>query len=219
MSFTIVKIEVDIEGGNVFEQYREYMQRYVELTDEKWSMIEPKLTIKRYEKGDTILNMGEVEESMRFLNRGLARAYFLDEEGREYTWGIFFNDANSQMTNLFVVDYASFINQSESQLAIEAVETCEFVVLNKNDLASINLNTEENCTFAKQMANQAYTALQNYIIYRQKYSAKQRYVEFVKRAPHLLDKVPQYQLASLLGITPQHLSRLKKEVEGEIYDT
>jgi CRP-like cAMP-binding protein len=46
---------------------------------------------------------------------------------------------------------------------------------------------------------------------RQTHSAKERFDDFIDKTPYLLEKVPQYHIASLLGITPQHLSRLKKE--------
>lgn len=61
------------------------------------------------------------------------------------------------------------------------------------------------------MGQEAYSYLHNLIIQRQTLTAKERFEEFIKNTPHLLDKVPQYHIATFLGITPQHLSRLKKE--------
>ena len=61
------------------------------------------------------------------------------------------------------------------------------------------------------MAEEAYSYLHTRVIERESKSAKERFIDFIKKTPHLLDKVPQYHIASFLGITPQHLSRLKKE--------
>jgi hypothetical protein len=54
------------------------------------------------------------------------------------------------------------------------------------------------------------------IIVRQTKTAKERFETFIKDTPHLLEKVPQYHIATFLGITPQHLSRLKKEYKINI---
>ncbi len=70
--------------------------------------------VMHYEKGDIILNMGSVCTHLLFMNKGLARGYLLDEEGKDYTWSLHFNDEYAQMHNLFVTDYESFLHQTPS---------------------------------------------------------------------------------------------------------
>ena len=64
------------------------------------------------------------------------------------------------------------------------------------------------------MAQEAYSYLHILTIQRQTLTASERFEYFIKQTPHLLDKVPQYHIATLLGITPQHLSRLKKKYKN-----
>ncbi|VAY87385.1 cAMP-binding proteins - catabolite gene activator and regulatory subunit of cAMP-dependent protein kinases [hydrothermal vent metagenome] len=195
----------------MYTKYKEFITKYIPLNFIEWNIIKSKLKIVLYKKDDIIHNIGDICTQLMFINSGLARAYILDENGKDSTWAIYFNDKNSRMVNLFVVDYASFINQTKSKLAIDAIEDCEVVMINFKDVEFLYNNTKKGDRFGRLINQEVYTYLHNFIIQRQTKSAKDRFEEFVNTTPHLLKKVPQYHIATFLGITPQHLSRLKKE--------
>ena len=194
----------------MFSKYKEFIQQYVSLNSIGWNIVKSKLKIEYYKKGDIIHNIDDICSKLIFINSGLARGYIIDENGKDHTWSIYFNDKNSHMTNLFVVDYESFLNQTKSKLCIEALEDCEVVVTDYKDVQFLYNNTKKGDRFGRMMSEEAYKYLHNFIIQRQTTSAKERFEEFINTTPHLLEKVPQYHLATFLGITPQHLSRLKK---------
>ena len=146
-----------------------------------------------------------------FLNSGLARGYMIDENGKDHTWVINFNDDNAHVTNVFVVDYHSFIQQTPSQLTIEFLEDSEVVSVEYEDLMFLYNHIKKGDRFGRFMSQEAYGYLHDFLIQRQTHSAKERFEAFMKDTPYLLDKVPQYHIATLLGMTPQHLSRLKRE--------
>ena len=187
------------------------MQKHISLNFAEWNIVKTKFEIIHYAKGDIIHNAGETCTKLMFINSGLARAFIVDENGKDNTWAIYFNDSNSHMTNLFVVDFESFTNQTESQLEIVALEDCEVVALEFRDVEYVYSNTKKGNQFGRLMAQEAYSYLHNLTIQRQVLTATQRFEHFMSQTPHLLDKVPQYHIATLLDITPQHLSRLKKE--------
>lgn len=195
----------------MFEKYKIFFEKYISLNFIEWSLLKSKLQVVNYQKGDIILRFGSVCPQLFFINSGLARGYLIDEQGKDYTWGLFFNDANAQMHNIFVTDYDSFLHQQPSQIEIEALEECELLSIDHRDLQYLYNKLKKGERFGRLMAESAYSYLHRYIIDRQTKSASQRFKEFVERNPHLLDKVPQYHIATFLGITPQHLSRLKKE--------
>jgi len=197
-----------------YRQFKEFIEAKVALNFLEWNIIKSKLKIKHYKKGEIIHNIGDVSKELMFINSGLARAYILDENGKDNTWAIYFNDANSHMTNLFVTDYESFTNQSESKLAIDALEKCEVVCVAHKDVDFLYNNTKKGDRFGRLMNQEAYVYLHNLIILRQTTSAKERFEIFIQETPHLLEKVPQYHIATFLGVTPQHLSRLKKEYKN-----
>jgi len=195
----------------MFLKYKKFLQHYVSLNFIEWNIIKSKLKIKHYKKGDIIHPIGDIYTKLMFINSGLARGFVINEEGKDTTWSIFFNDENSHMTNLLVVDYESFLTQKASKLEIVALEDCEIVMTEHKDIEFIYNNTKKGDRLGRLLAQEAYMYLHNFIIQRQTKTAKERFEDFIKETPHLIEKVPQYHIATLLGITPQHLSRLKKE--------
>ena len=195
----------------MFSKFKNFIQKYIALNSNDWNIIKSKLKMKYLKKGENIHNIGNISSQIMFVNSGLARTYILDENGKDYTWGIHFNDRNAYITNLFIGDYESFINQTPSKFAIDALDDCEVIVLTYSDLEFLYANTTIGDRFGRLINQEAYTYLHNSIIDRQTKTAKERFENFMNTTPYLLEKVPQYHIATFLGITPQHLSRLKKE--------
>ncbi len=194
----------------MFSQYNAFIKKHIEVTPAEWELIESTLFLKRFEKGDTILRQGDICTDIYFINNGLARAYIIDESGKDFTWSIFFNDEKAKVVNLFITEYDSFLRQTPSALYIEALEPCELVGISYENVQLLYDRLKNGERFGRMMAEAAYSYAQNRIIEQLSKSAKARFESFVAHTPHLLDKVPQYHIATFLGITPQHLSRLKK---------
>jgi len=195
----------------MFTKYKKFISSYITINFIEWNLFQSKLKIVHYKKGEVIHHIGDVCSELMFINSGIARSFIIDEDGKDYTWVIYFNDKNSQMTNLYAVDYDSFINQKESRLEIVALEDCEMVVVEYKDVQFVYDKLKRGERFGRLMSQEAYSYVHNMIIDRQIKTAKERFDDFIKKTPYLLDKVPQYHVATFLGITPQHLSRLKKE--------
>lgn len=196
---------------NVFDQYRQFSSKYVSFNVLEWELLKSKLTVVDYKKGEIFHQAGDVCDHLMFINQGIVRAYVLSDSGDDYTWSIFFNDQDSEMTNVFVVDYESFISQSASRLHFEVLADCQLLALSQKDLQFLYKHAKKSERFGRLMAELAYSYTHNLVIDRMTKSAPERYVEFVEKTPYLLDKVPQYHIATLLGITPQSLSRIKKQ--------
>jgi len=194
----------------MYTKYKIFIEKYISQNFIEWTLFKSKLQVKNYKKGQTIHHIGDVCDKLSFIDYGLARAYMIGEDGKDYTWSIFFNDKNSHMTNLFVIDYDSFLNQTPSSLGIEAIEDCQLFVIDYSDVQFLYDNLKNGERFGRLMSQEAYSYLHKLMIDRQLKTAKERFDEFMETTPYLLDKVPQYHIATFLGITPQHLSRLKK---------
>ena len=89
----------------MFTKYKNFIKKYIEPNSLEWMLIKSKLFIKKFNKGDTILHQGDICKNIYFLNYGLARAYIIDEDGKDFTWSIFFNDENAHIVNLFATEY------------------------------------------------------------------------------------------------------------------
>ena len=90
------------------------------------------------------------------------------------------------------------------------------VVIDYKDIQFLYKNTKYGDRFGRLMAQEAYKYLHNLFIERQTKTEKERFEDFIHTTPYLMEKVPQYHIATFLGITPQHLSRLKKSIKINI---
>lgn len=200
----------------MFRSFKKFIQQHQQLGSIEWKIFEARLSIKQFKTGEIVLHQGDICEELYFIDSGLARAFIIDEDGKDYTWSIFFNDENAQMSNLFVTDYDSFLHQKGSSMQIEAIEDTTLITAKYQDVQFVYNKLKKGERFGRLMAEEAYGYLHSQIISRQTKSAKERFDDFVSCTPYLLDKVPQYHIATFLGITPQHLSRLKKECKINI---
>jgi len=195
----------------MFSKYKQFIENYISFNTLEWKLIQTKLQTVHYKKGEIIHHQGDICKKSLFITNGLARGYIINEDGKDYTWHIFFNDENSKMFNLFAIDNNSFTNQVPSRLEIEALENCEFVEIEYKDVEFLYSYFKKGERFGRLLNQKAYGDLQDMFCDRQTKTAQQRFDNFMDKTPYLLNKVPQYHIASYLGITPQHLSRLKKE--------
>ena len=100
----------------MYKEYKKFIDQYISFNIIEWTLFKSKLKISHHKKGEIIHYAGDVCTKLMFINSGIVREYFIDDNGKDHTWDICFNDGNSQMTNVYVVDYDSFINQKESKI-------------------------------------------------------------------------------------------------------
>lgn len=196
----------------MYQKYKKYIDQYISFNIIEWTLFKSKLKISHHKKGEIVHYAGDICSKLMFINYGIARAYIIDDEGKDHTWSIYFNDKNAKMTNFYLVDYDSFIHQTESHISIEILEDCELVTVDYDNVQFLYNKLKKGERFGRLMSESAYSYTHNHIIDRMTKSAMQRFEEFMRNTPYLLEKVPQYHIATLLGITPQSLSRLKKRL-------
>ena len=195
----------------MFDKYKSLIQEFVNLTNEEWALIESKLTLKQYKKGDSLLQAGDICQTLRFINKGIARLFFINEEGKEFTCFIGHNNKNARATDKFILDFESFSKQTPSSSFSDVVDDCETVEMSFHDLQDLCSKIKNVQTFMDEMGSLVFTNIRDDMVYRSTTTAKQRYEDFSQENQQLLKKVPQHQLATFLGIAPQSLSRLKNE--------
>lgn len=178
------------------------------LSEEEFAQILPSIKTKRFEKNEYLLKQGDICPHYFFVEQGVLRFYSLNEEGKE-------NILQFATENWIVSDRGSVFFQQPSTYYIDAVEDTIAVILDEsfvNEVAKLNPN------FRKQNE----ILLQNHIRHLYKRislllgaSARKRYLEFVTMYPDIMLRVPQWMIASYLGVTPESLSRVRKALAKE----
>lgn len=195
----------------MYTKYKKFIDKHIDITLVEWKQYKSKINIEHYKKGQIIHHAGDICQKISFINTGLARAYMIGEDGKDYTWNIIFNDNNAKVNNLFAVDYYSFITQNESMVNIEVVEDCELLVIEYDVVQSLHKTLQKEERLSRLISEIAYATLYEKMVDRQMKTSQERFDIFMQTTPYLLDKVPQYHIATYLGMTPQHLSQLKKD--------
>jgi len=163
-------------------------------------------------KNQFLLQAGEVCNGTYFVEKGLLRMYSIDKNGKEHI-------IQFAPEKWLISDRSSLYFNEKSNYYIEAVEESEILVLTKDFFANINLefpNTVENndLLLQKHIRN-----LQNRVNSLLSDTAEERYMSFIKMYPDILLRVPQWMVASYLGITPESLSRVRKELARKNFQT
>lgn len=189
-----------------------FISEFVQFSDSDSNLLENELKLKTFKAGDKILQEGSICKYILFVTSGKARSFFINHEGQDFTWNFHFNDNESRFENYFLVDYNSFLLQTPTFLSFQALEDIEVVMLS---YASIQTLTSKSILLEKVASKMSETAYQN--VHKRAFTlltlnAKERYLQLLKEEPHLLNKFQHYLIASYLGVAPQSLSRLRKEI-------
>lgn len=159
-----------------------------------------------FQKGDFLLSEGQVCKNLYFINSGLTKSYLLNE-GKEHI-------RQFAAENDFVVDLGSLLSQHKSAFFIQTLESTEALKITFEDLDKLFNSSFSFMKLGKVIADRSTINLIKRSVSLVKDDAKQRYLDFIKERPSLIQRVPQFMIASHLGITPESLSRIRKEISG-----
>lgn len=187
---------------NDLENIKKLISNNIAITDEEWALYSPRLKVKTFEKKDIILEQGQVCKHVYFVEKGLLRIFFVDNDGVEKTF-------HFSMEGTFATDYESFLKNIPSTYSIQALENSK-VILTTLDLLEFGYKHLTNGEkLGRLLAEKYFFIFSDKIqsIYTE--SSIERYNNLNIRFPGILQRVPQHLIASYLNISPVHLSRLK----------
>ena len=176
--------------------------RHIPLSSSAQEFIGARLVPKTLHKGAHFLRAGEFNNKMAFLESGLLRSYYFDEEGREHT-------TRFVEVGGFFTDLDSFQQGSKSERSIEALLDCQILVIDKRSIQECQHEIESWDTFEKDyISNQLMKKIHFQRQVAQSNSQK-AYETFLASYPGAARYAPRYQIASFLGLSPFSLSRIK----------
>jgi CRP-like cAMP-binding protein len=178
------------------------------LRQEKFNEIEITSFIETFEvvtlqKGDHILKEGQVCTFLGFVDKGLLIYYNISEDGEEKI-------CDFAIENQWVTQYQSMSTNSKSLLSIKAIEPTILLKTTHQNLMNIAEEMPRIDKYFKKMIDNFLFTMVSRTNDFQNLIAEERYSKFVKENPQLIQRLPQYYLASFLGIAPQSLSRIRK---------
>lgn len=184
------------------------MDKFTSLNEEEQKAIANDIVIKEYKKGTTLLIQGEVPTNCYFVLKGCVRQYTIDEKGKEVTSNFYTEEQAIVIFNHHKLD-------KSSEFTFSCLEDCLLVVGDLNTEKDMYNKYEQLETMTRRMIEENLGQVQEEFATFVASTPEERFKTLLMKRPHLIDRVPQHQLASYLGITPESLSRIKKRVHKE----
>lgn len=153
-------------------------------------------------KGSFFLKAGEVNRHVGFLDKGLVR-YFVYKDGEESTFEF-------TKEGEFVADYQSFNNKSYSIQNIQAIEDCELLIIDYPSVQNIFKTTKNGNLIGRIVLEHRFDVMVSQLLNIYMQSHEERYSSFISQYSDLAQRIPQYLIASYVGVKPQSLSRIRR---------
>ena len=159
---------------------------------------------RSFKKDDFLMKEGKTCDWIAYIGSGIVRNFYYSSKGEEITYCLTF-------PNAFISAYSSFIRNKETFENLQAISDVEALIIRKKDYQALINSSRAWLEFSNHFAEQSYVLMEERLLSLQMESAEQRYRSLLRSSPEYLEHIPLKYIASYLGITPRHLSRLRKD--------
>jgi len=184
---------------------KNYLSSFHILTEEEIDAFINVTTSLELKKGDYLVTEGDISKKIAYIQSGIFRSFYYSSESEEVTYCFTFK-------NTIITAYSSWILQLPSSENIQALTDMQLRIITKKDVDFLEETYPNWIKFFKHVAEQEYIGLEKRIFLLQRESAEKRYQDLLTNYPEYLHTIPLQYLASYLGVTQRHLSRIRKNI-------
>lgn len=189
----------------MFELLIKKFEEKIQLTKEEKELSKTFFAPKKLRKKQYLLQEGDVCKYIAFVEKGILRSYTVDEKGTEHILQFAFE-------GWWISDQYSFLTGEPSIYNIDSLEDSELLLLSKQAEEQLLTQIPKFERYFRILMQNNLIALQRRIESSLSKSAEMRYADLVDSCPTIPQRVPQHMMASFLGITPETLSRIRKQI-------
>ncbi|MGB5417836.1 Crp/Fnr family transcriptional regulator [Algibacter sp.] len=183
----------------------EYINKFISLTVEEENILLSKIVHRKYLKDQYIAQQGDICKSANFIISGCTKTFYMDKEGQEHI--VMFS-----IEDWWASDLGSFITQTPADFNVQCLENTQLIQFTHDNLEELYKQVPKLERLFRKIVERAFIASQNRIIRNFSLSAKERYLIFKDTNPKIEQRVPQYMIASYLGVTKEFLSKIKSQI-------
>ena len=186
------------------QQISHVIQQMISINQDELDEFLCRTFTKTFQKQELLSRPGAVPNEIFFINKGIIRVIVTDNDGTDHT-------IHFALENQFIADYSCFLQKQSSLYSLQAVEETEVMVLPRAAIEWGYNHLKEGDKLGRLIAEFYFVYQDNRIKNLYARTPKERYDSITDVFPDIHNRVPQHMIASYLGITPVHLSRLKKQ--------
>lgn len=188
-----------------YQSFLDYIDNYISLTAEEEAILLSKIVHRNYLKDQYISQQGDTCKSVNFILSGCTKTFYMDVEGQEHI--VMFS-----IEDWWTSDLGSFITQTPADFNVQCIENTQLIQFTYNNLEELYTEIPKLERLFRKIVERAFIASQKRIIRNFSLAAKKRYQIFKHTYPKIEQRVPQYMIASYLGITKEFLSKIKSQI-------
>lgn len=184
--------------------FKNLLNTYVSINEEEWSIFQNKFRLIQVQKGEILQDSDKIAKEMNYVVSGGIRS-FLEKDGEEITWNFYFPGG-------IATDFKSYLIGSPSPLRFIAIDHTQIISLSQSDISELALSIPKIVVLEKVFAQHAFLDMRSRMESFLFQSPEERYQNLIRTNSILVQKLPNKDIATFLGITPQSLSRIKSRV-------
>ncbi|MBE9462371.1 Crp/Fnr family transcriptional regulator [Dyadobacter subterraneus] len=185
--------------------FKKYLTEKVTLSEEEWETIASVCIVKKIRKQQFLLEQGDVWRYNAFICEGCLRRYSIDDKGIEHI-------IQFSTENWWAGDRQSLMNETPSKYNVDAIENSVVILIRKEDFEMLCKKIPAFYELTNTILQRSFNASQERINAVISMTAEEKYLNFLSSFPGLANRVPRHMVASYLGITPETLSRIRKQI-------
>lgn len=182
-----------------------HLELKITLTNEQKEIIKTFFVPKKLKKRHYLLQEGDVCKNLAFVASGLLRAYNIDEKGNEHV---------NQFTpeGWWTSDMYSYFSSEKTSYTIDAIEDSQILLIAQEEFENLLEKVPAMERFFRMLFQNSLVAKERRLISSHIHTAEEKYLHLMKYNPDFIERIPQNLIASYLGLTPETVSRLKKNI-------
>ncbi len=183
---------------------RRHIEKITPLTDEEFEFVFSHFKTKKLKKHQYTVQEGELVNKDFWVLSGLLKAYFTDNNGKQYIMQF-------AMEDWWITDYQAYFNKTKATINIDCLEATELLYITLSDREKLCDELHKMANFFRKKSNSGYVALQHRILTLLSTNSQERYIQLLDKYPALFQRVPKSLIASYLGVSRETLSRLNSK--------
>ena len=191
----------------VYQSIAKHINTHINPTENDMRKINAILNEVSVSKGQFLLKPGTAVKNEYFVVKGCLKAYYIDDRGNRHI-------IQFAVENWWIGDFEAFYNQAPAKLYIEAIEDAQLLSINYDSLQDLYKEAPIFERYFRILITKAFISQSKRILSTQEKNTQQRYLEFCHSYPLIEDRVPNYDIANYLGVTPENLSRVRRQLKS-----
>lgn len=187
-----------------YQLFLDYLAQYIRLTPDEKALLLSKVRYRRFWKGQYLVQEGDICYFESFVLSGCLRTFYTDQMGDEHVISI-------SVEQNWAGDTGSFITQKPAQFSVQCIENTELLQLSYQNLEELYEKIPKLERFFRIIFQKALITSEKRIAFNFSLPARERYLNFQKEYPYIEKRVPQYMIASYLGISKEFLSKIRNQ--------